>query len=150
MNSDMSYFRKSIRYGLVFVVLANAYFSICIPAQGEASYLVKLQHKIKKAWVIPEKTPKKAAKVRFTINTNGALVSAKVSQSCGSAKCDTAALKAIENAAPFDELPKNAPNTVDIEYTFDYLKENKDWQYQDFLRRVQLTQPKVKTKKGAK
>ncbi len=146
----MSSFCNYIKLGILIVGLVDAATLACMPAQGEASYLVKLQHKIKKAWVFPEKTPKKAAKVRFTINTNGALVSAKVSQSCGSAECDTAALKTIENAAPFDELQKNAPNTVDIEYTFDYLKENKDWQYQNFLRRVQLTQPKVKTKKGAK
>ena len=33
---------------------------------------------------------------------------------------DRAALKAVEDSAPFRPLPEHAPPSVDIEFTFDY------------------------------
>ena len=139
-----------IKLGILIFGVINTTLVSCTPVFGEAPYLATLQRKIKKAWVIPEKTPTKEVKVRFTIESSGGLVSAKVFQSCGSAECDRAALEAIKNAAPFKELPENAPPRVEIEYTFDYLKEKKERSFQERIRQAQLLQPKVKTKKGAK
>ena len=148
----MNGFRHCIRIGIVFVVLANTYFSTCVPACGTASYLAILQRKIRKAWVRPEKTPKKPVKIRFKIGLDGSLVAPKVYQSCGIVECDNAALKTVKDAAPFNALPEGATEAVEVEYTFDYLKEKEErlkrekaWlERERFWRNLQLQQKKAR------
>jgi TonB family protein len=44
----------------------------------------------------------------------------RLDHSSGLAIADQAALKAVENAAPFRPLPAGAQDDVDIQFTFDY------------------------------
>lgn len=83
-------------------------------------YMADLQRRIKRAWFPPKDGESKKVKVVFKIHTNGELSNLKISQSSGMALADQAALKAIENAAPFRKLPSGSPENVDVEFTFDY------------------------------
>lgn len=85
-----------------------------------SKYMANLQRRIKQAWFPPRDELSKRVKVRFTISTNGNLSGLTLAGSSGSAVADNAALKAVSNAAPFAHLPEGAPDSVDIEFTFDY------------------------------
>lgn len=83
-------------------------------------YMAALQRKIKRHW-FPPKHQKKTKHVVavFRINRDGELSNARITNSAGKAS-DDAALAALKEAAPFDKLPKNSPEVVDIQFTFDY------------------------------
>jgi TonB family protein len=93
------------------------------PAQGEPDfgpYMADLQRRIKRAWFPPHVGRSKRIKVVFKVASDGRLVHLRMATSSGLEIADQAALKAVENAAPFRPLPPNAPAEVDIEFTFDY------------------------------
>lgn len=83
-------------------------------------YMQDLQRRIKRAWFPPRGQESRRVKVIFKINTNGELSALRISGSSGVAIADQAALQAVQNAAPFRQLPAGAPPQVDIEFTFDY------------------------------
>lgn len=84
-------------------------------------YLKNLQDKIKANWNPPKHKKTKHIKVRFTIDKKGNLLNPKISSSSKNKECDSAALKALNDSAPFEPLPSEYNgNTIDIEFTFDY------------------------------
>lgn len=102
-------------------------------AQGEAQpqttaissadlepYMKDLQRRIKKHWFPPKGSKFKRVVVIFTVSSDGALSDLRIDGSSGVATADSAALKAVEDAAPFRPLPAGAPESVPVTFTFDY------------------------------
>lgn len=85
-----------------------------------SKYMAALQRRIKQNWFPPKCPDSKKITVRFNILRNGSLRNLKLVNSSGIAINDTAALKAVSNAAPFAPLPEGSPEDVDIEFKFDY------------------------------
>jgi TonB family protein len=83
-------------------------------------YMADLQRRIKRAWFPPKGNESKRVKVVFKVHKDGQMTNLRILISSGLQIADAAALKAVENAAPFRPLPDGAPNDVDIEFTFDY------------------------------
>ncbi len=83
-------------------------------------YMADLQRRIKRAWFPPKGQESKRVVVVFKIHRGGELSHLRLDHSSGMAIADQAALKAVENAAPFRPLPDGAPDDVDIQFTFDY------------------------------
>lgn len=85
-----------------------------------APYMSDLQRRIKRAWFPPKGMETKVVVAVFKVHQHGELSDLKVNKSSGAAIADKAALKAVENAAPFRPLPTGSPENVDISFTFDY------------------------------
>ena len=85
-----------------------------------APYMSALQKRIRLAWYPPRGPETKRVKVIFTVQSNGEMSNLRLVRGSGVAIVDAAALKAVENSAPFRHLPEHAPASVDIEFTFDY------------------------------
>lgn len=83
-------------------------------------YMAELQRRIKRAWFPPKGPASKRVVVVFKIHSGGELSHLRIERSSGDSDTDHAALKAVENAAPFAHLPANSPSDVDIQFTFDY------------------------------
>jgi len=83
-------------------------------------YMADLQRRIKRAWFPPKGNEVKRVVVRFRINKGGELSNLSIEHSSGLAIADQAALKAIENAAPYRPLPAGSKDHLDIQFTFDY------------------------------
>ena len=83
-------------------------------------YMAELQRRIKRSWFPPKDTESKRVQVIFKVHRDGSLSHLRLERSSGLAIADQAALKAIEDAAPFHPLPAGAPEDVDIQFTFDY------------------------------
>jgi TonB family protein len=83
-------------------------------------YMADLQRRIKRAWFPPKGDESKRVVVVFKIHKGGDLSHLRLEHSSGLALADQAALKAVENAAPFRPLPAGASDDVDIQFTFDY------------------------------
>ncbi|MBU6450836.1 MAG: energy transducer TonB [Cyanobacteria bacterium REEB67] len=84
------------------------------------AYMADLQRRIKRAWFPPHDSESKRVKVVFAVQKNGEMSNLRLIKSSGIQSVDMAALKAVENSAPFRHLPDQAPASVDIEFTFDY------------------------------
>jgi TonB family protein len=83
-------------------------------------YMADLQRRIKKHWFPPKGNESKKVVVVFKVHSGGELSALRLDRSSGVAIADNAALKAVEDAAPFRPLPAGAPDSVDIQFTFDY------------------------------
>jgi TonB family protein len=83
-------------------------------------YMADLQRRIKRAWFPPKGNESKRVVVVFKVHRGGELSNLRIDHSSGVAVADAAALKAVENAAPFRPLPAGASEDVDIQFTFDY------------------------------
>lgn len=83
-------------------------------------YMADLQRRIKHAWYPPHGQENRRVVVVFNVNKQGELSNLRLTNSSGNASADNAAMSAIENAAPFRPLPPDAPDDVDIQFTFDY------------------------------
>jgi protein TonB len=82
--------------------------------------MAELQRRIKKAWFPPKGQESMRVMVIFKVSKNGELSALRLQKSSGSSLADQAALKAVQDAAPFRPLPAGAPEDVDIQFTFDY------------------------------
>ncbi len=83
-------------------------------------YMADLQRRIKRAWFPPKGNESKRVVVVFKVHSNGTMSNLRLVTGSGVSIADQAALKAIQNAAPFRPLPEGAPEDVDIQFTFDY------------------------------
>ena len=68
-------------------------------------YMADLQRRIKRAWFPPKGNESKRVVVQFKVHRGGELSNLRIDHSSGVAVADQAALKAVENAAPFRPLP---------------------------------------------
>lgn len=84
-------------------------------------YMADLQRNIKHSWYPPKHNEHKRVVVTFRISKEGNVSKLRLDKSSGDAKSDQAALKAVGNAeTKFGALPEGAPDSVDIQFTFDY------------------------------
>jgi TonB family protein len=83
-------------------------------------YMAELQRKIKRNWFPPRDAESRRITVQFKVALDGSMSGLRITKSSGIGIADQAALNAVQNAAPFASLPKNSPDAVDIEFTFDY------------------------------
>lgn len=91
-----------------------------IPDISFGPYMSKIQEKIKQRWRPPKDSESKRIVVFFSINRDGSLANLKISQTNANSLANDAALNAIRDAAPFPALPAGSPQSIDIEFTFDY------------------------------
>jgi TonB family C-terminal domain len=83
-------------------------------------FMRELQVKIKRAWYPPKSNESRKALVVFKVQRNGRVSKVRIAQSTGIAKGDQAAIKAVESVSYKLKLPPKAPESVDIQFTFDY------------------------------
>lgn len=83
-------------------------------------YMAELQRRIKKHWFPPRDSESKRVSVTFKIARDGAMSNLLLQKRSGAALSDNAALNAVQTAAPFPSLPEGSPESVDIEFTFDF------------------------------
>lgn len=83
-------------------------------------YMAELQRRIKRAWFPPKSHESDRVQVVFKVHSNGTMSSLRLLEESDFAESNQAAMKAIQNAAPFRPLPDGAPQVVDIQFTFDY------------------------------
>ena len=89
-------------------------------AMTKDQYMVDLQRRIKKNWFPPKVSESKKITVTFKIHRMGELSDLKLVTSSGVSIADSAALKAVENAAPFRPLPEGSKEIEDVSFRFDY------------------------------
>ena len=83
-------------------------------------YLADVQTRVKRAWFPPKGYESKRVTVIFDIHRGGELSNLKLVQGSGVQIADQAALKAVENAAPFRPLPANSSKQeISIQFVFD-------------------------------
>lgn len=84
-------------------------------------YMRELQRRIKMCWDPPKGNESKTVVLLFKIAKDGRLLTCRVHKSSGLPSADQAALKAVEQAAPFKPLPGDFKGqNIDIQFTFDY------------------------------
>lgn len=83
-------------------------------------YMADLQRRVKRAWFPPRGNESKKVAVTFKLHRDGNVSQLRLDRSSGQASADQAALKAVQNAAPFRPLPSGSPDDVNIQYTYDY------------------------------
>lgn len=85
------------------------------------AYMANLQRVIKRHWFPPKDTASKRIVVCFKVSVDGRMSDLHLVRGCGIQLADNAALRAVQDASPyFAHLPQGAPESVDIEFTFDY------------------------------
>lgn len=83
-------------------------------------YVSDLQRRIKRSWFPPRGQESKRVTVIFRIDSDGKLSNLRLEKRSGVAVADQAALKAVDDAAPFLPLSSWKPAALDIQFTFDY------------------------------
>lgn len=84
-------------------------------------YMADMQRKIKREWYPPKGNTSERIQVLFKISQKGALSDLKILTPGLSEAASHAALEAVINASKnFSPLPAGSPDSVDIEFTFDY------------------------------
>lgn len=85
------------------------------------AYMAHLQRLIKRHWFPPSDTASKKIVVCFKVSLDGTMSDLHLVRGCGIQRADNAALRAVQDAsASFAHLPQGSPESVDIEFTFDY------------------------------
>lgn len=87
-------------------------------------YMKHLQHMIKHDWLPPKSDKTTKAVLKFKIDRQGDLSDIQVSSSSGNKSFDDAAIDTLRKFHA-DPLPDGAPESVDIEFTFDYNVHNR-------------------------
>jgi TonB family protein len=82
------------------------------------AYMEYLQGKLKQCWFPPRRKDNKKVVVRFGIDRMGVLSHVRLDHSSGVTASDQAALKAVQNAAPFRPLPNGAAEDLDAQFVF--------------------------------
>ncbi len=84
-------------------------------------YMRELESKIKRNWFPPKGDQSKRVVLLFTIGRKGELLSVRVQKPSGSEANDQAAIRAVQQSAPFRALPpEHQGSSIQIEFTFDY------------------------------
>jgi TonB family protein len=83
-------------------------------------YMAALQRQIKHQWSPPKSEESKKVVVQFKLSAEGEASHLQLTQSSGNAESDRKALEAVTKASPYAHLPSGVPDSVDIQFTFDY------------------------------
>lgn len=84
-----------------------------------SDYMADLQYRIKQKWHPPKDSETKRTVVSFKVSETGDMSALKMDETSNSAEYDQSAMEAVEKAAPFGSLPAEAPEKVDVQFTFD-------------------------------
>lgn len=84
------------------------------------TYMADLQRRIKKHWFPPKGKESERIATTFTVSRSGGLSGLRLKSASNNEAANKAAVEAIQDAAPFRPLPDGSPNTVDIQFTFDF------------------------------
>ncbi len=90
------------------------------PAVEFGPYMADLQRRIKRKWYPPKSNKTDKIIIVFKVHSNGQMSNIRLTKASSLAIANQAARKAVQNASPFRPLPKGAPDSVDIQFTFDY------------------------------
>lgn len=91
-------------------------------ATATSRYLGQIYEEVKRAKVNPRSRSTGTVIVKFTIGTDGALLSREVLKSSGTPVLDNAAIAALERAAPFPGIPPEvSPRPMTFTQTFRFL-----------------------------
>jgi len=83
-------------------------------------YVNKIKQDIQKKWQLPKGFESKRVTTVFSIMRDGKIENAAVVESSGTPAIDKSALDALKSASPLDPLPKGAPESIDLKYSFDW------------------------------
>lgn len=83
-------------------------------------YMAAMQKEVKKHWFPPRGSESKHTVVFWKVQNDGTITNVRIDKSSGSPKVDEASLKAVRSVGKFRPLPTGAPDSVDIQFTFDY------------------------------
>ncbi len=81
-------------------------------------YMSGVRKKMQRVWHSPDVPERRTVSILFTLDKDGAVISAKVNKSSGLANVDQQALTAVKKASPFDKLPEGA-GKFSIDYSFE-------------------------------
>lgn len=90
-----------------------------------AAYMQKITPIIKRAWHHPVTAKPTKVLVVFTVHQTGATSGTRIHKSSGDPACDISALKAIAKASPLPRPGRGAPESFEIEFTFDLKTKNR-------------------------
>jgi outer membrane biosynthesis protein TonB len=88
----------------------------CGSQPNYSGYIRKMEERIKKQWH-PGKHIGQAV-AHFKIHRDGSISSLGLTETAFDEAFNLSTQKAVEAAAPFDDLPQGAPESVDVDYTF--------------------------------
>lgn len=83
-------------------------------------YMRDLQRRIRRSWFPPSCSGSLKICTAFKLSANGEVSDVRLTTSSGFELADRAALRAILNGSPYRPLPCGAPESVDVEFNFDY------------------------------
>lgn len=83
-------------------------------------YMAAMQKAVKKHWFPPRGSESKHTVVLWKIQNDGTITNVRLDKSSGSPNVDEASLKAVRALGKFRPLPAGAPDSIDIQFTFDY------------------------------
>lgn len=83
-------------------------------------YVAKIKQDILKKWELPKGFESRKVTTLFSIMRDGSIENPSIVESSGNDNVDVSAISALHAASPLDPLPKGAPRSVDIKYTFDW------------------------------
>ncbi|MBY0357841.1 MAG: TonB C-terminal domain-containing protein [Candidatus Obscuribacterales bacterium] len=118
-----------MRIKSAFLLLMVVCSVTLIPADAEPSrslnpeikaYVLKVKEIIQKRWEPPKGYENKHIIATFSIRKNGEVANLVLKVPSGIPAADEAALKAINESAPFAALPASAPGDARIVFSFDY------------------------------
>lgn len=93
------------------------------------TYSPDLTRRIKRAWFPPKLYESKRVALIFKIDKDGNLSNLRVDRSSGVSSADQAALKAVENAAPFRPLHNQLIDPLDVYAVFDRVPDSESSVY---------------------
>jgi TonB family protein len=83
-------------------------------------YMATMQRTVKRHWFPPRGNESKRVIVFWKVKYDGTISGVKLDKTSGVAAADAAALKAVRTVGKLRPLPSGAPDSVDIQFTFDY------------------------------
>jgi TonB family protein len=98
----------------------NDKIAVCVRDVDYQAYMAELQGKIKHGWYPPKGDTTLRVGVVFHLHRDGHIDGLKITDGGGKPENDGAALAAVNSAVPFAPLPDGSPESVDIQFTFDY------------------------------
>lgn len=103
-----------------YEIAYNLGFSIKEIQVDLSAYMREVERKIKNHWHPPKSDTSKQVIAVFKVARDGSVSHLKILEQSGVAGLDAASIAAVQQAAPFAQLPKGAPKVIDIQFCFEY------------------------------
>lgn len=83
-------------------------------------YMAMMQKAVKRQWFPPKGNESKRVVAFWKVKNDGTIYGVRIDKSSGVPAADQAALNAVRKVGKLRPLPAGAPDSVDIQFTFDY------------------------------